>query len=777
MRASSIFTVLTTLLSIVIFTTNILAEDANTRLLGKVVDQNNSAIVGAIVIANRVGTNIKSQTITNAEGEFMVELTRGEYSLTISANGFEGNLRVIDLREAEVQTGVTVLSVQKAMASVTVSDDAVYVAGDISSATKTYTPLRDVPQSVTVIKKDQLNDQLLTSMASIVQYLPGISSHQGENNRDDIIFRGNRSNADFFRDGVRDDGQYFRDPYNLERLEALKGPNAMIFGRGGGGGVINRVTKEAHFSPIREFTATGGSFHNRRFTGDYGQPINERLAARLNGVYERSDSFRSFVNLNRVGFNPTILFAPDSKTSINIGYEFFRDRRVADRGMTSFQNRPVDLPISTFYGDPAKSSVRANVNVFSGTIERLFGDVIFRNRAHYGIYDRGYQNYVPGVVNAIKTLVSLTAYNSLTKRRNIFDQTDLTYSFNSGRVKHTLVGGTEFGRQITDNSRNTGYFNNLTTSIQVPFDNPVTNSPIIFRQSATDANNHLRLNLAAVFVQDQVELSRFVQLLAGVRYDYFDLKYLNNRNGDTLRRIDRLMSPRFGVVIRPLTLLSLYSSYSVSFLPSSGDQFSSLTNITQQVKPEKFQNVEGGLKWDIRRGLFLTTAVYRLDRTNTRSTDPNNPTLIIQTGKQRTNGFEIGLSGNIKSNWTMTGGYSYQNARILSATTASPAGRQVAQVPHNMFSLWNKYQITRKLGAGLGLIARSDMFAAIDNTVVLPSYLRADAAVFYNFNEHWRLQANIENITNTRYFINADNNTNISPGGPRAVKVALSARF
>lgn len=746
-------------------------------LRGAVVDQNGAAIGGALVNATRVGTNIRSQATTSDEGEFAIELPRGEYVLTISANGFDGISRTVNLRDDAMRIDAIVLAVQNATATVTVSDEAMYVANEISSATKTYTPLRDVPQSVTVIKKDQISDQLLTSMSSIVQYVPGISSHQGENNRDDIIFRGNRSNADFFRDGVRDDVQYYRDPYNLERLEALKGPNAMIFGRGGGGGVINRVTKEARFLPVREFTATGGSFYNRRFTGDLGQSLTDKIAFRLNGVYEKSDSFRRFVNLNRVGLNPTITFAPDGKTSINLAYEFFRDRRVADRGITSFQNRPVDLPISTFYGDPANSSVRANINVFTGMIERLFGDVIFRNRALYGTYDRGYQNYVPGAVNATKTLVTLTAYNNATRRRNFFDQTDLTHSLKTGRVKHTFVGGTEFGRQITDNLRKTGFFNNTSTSIQVPFGDPLTNVPITFRQSATDADNHLRLNLAAAFVQDQVELSRFVQLIAGVRFDYFDLKYDNNRKGDTLRRIDRLTSPRFGIVIKPMTMLSLYGSYSVSFLPSSGDQFSSLTNVTQQVRPEKFQNIEGGIKWDIRPGLLLTTALYRLDRTNTRSSDPNNPTLIIQTGRQRTNGLEIGLSGNITSKWSMSGGYSYQNASILSATTAAPAGRRVGQVPHDMFSLWNKYHLTRKLSAGLGLIARSNMFAAIDNTVVLRGFFKADAAVYYNFNEHWRLQANIENITNKRYFINADNNTNISPGSPRVVKVGLTARF
>jgi catecholate siderophore receptor len=202
-----------------------------------------------------------------------------------------------------------------------------------------------------------------------------------------------------------------------------------------------------------------------------------------------------------------------------------------------------------------------------------------------------------------------------------------------------------------------------------------------------------------------------------------------------------------------------------------------LTNVTQQVKPEKFENIEAGVKWDIRHNLSLTSAVYRLNRTNTRATDPNDSTRIIQTGSQRTNGFEIGLNGNITRSWTVVGGYAYQDAFITSATTTAAAGKQVAQVPHHSFSVWNKYQFLPKLSAGLGIINRSDMFAAIDNTVILPRYTRVDAAVFYTFNEHWRLQGNIENLFNTRYYLNADNNTNISPGAPIGAKIGLVARF
>jgi catecholate siderophore receptor len=230
-------------------------------------------------------------------------------------------------------------------------------------------------------------------------------------------------------------------------------------------------------------------------------------------------------------------------------------------------------------------------------------------------------------------------------------------------------------------------------------------------------------------------------------------------------------------VLKPVEQLSLYGSYSVSYLPSSGDQFSLLTNVTQQVKPESFENYEVGVKWNIRHNISLTSALYRLDRTNTRATDPNDPTRIIQTGSQRTNGFEVGVNGSITDKWSMVGGYAFQDAFITSATTAAIAGKQVAQVPHHSFTLWNKYQLLPRLGLGLGLVNRSDMFAAIDNSVVLPGYTRADAAAYYTFNENWRLQANIENVLNRRYFVNANNNTNISFGSPTAVRVGLVARF
>jgi catecholate siderophore receptor len=237
-----------------------------------------------------------------------------------------------------------------------------------------------------------------------------------------------------------------------------------------------------------------------------------------------------------------------------------------------------------------------------------------------------------------------------------------------------------------------------------------------------------------------------------------------------------MISPRAGLVLKPAEPLSLYGAYSISHLPSSGDQFSSLTSVTQQVKPERFNNYEVGAKWDVRR-LSFTTALYRLDRTNTRSTDPNDPTRIVQTGSQRTNGYEIGVNGQITPAWRVAGGYAWQDAFVTSATTAAALGAIVGQVPRHTFSLWNNYQFHPRVGAAVGVIQRSDMFATISDTVTLPGYVRVDAAGYVRLARGMRLQVNLENVGDRRYFVNADSNTNISPGLPRTLRIALLTAF
>ncbi len=692
--------------------------------------------------------------------------------LAVAALGFARADDAIDTVRREEPVQLSALEVRSDRAR-----DENYKADRSRIGTKTDTALQDVPQSLTVVTSEQILDQQMTSIGEVVRYVPGVSSHQGENNRDQVVFRGNSSSADFFLNGVRDDVQYYRDLYNLDRVEVLRGPNAMMFGRGGGGGVINRASKEADFSPLRELTLQGGSFDFKRASLDLDQPLSPHVAVRLNSVDEDSGSFRAFVTRQRQGLNPTLTFVPAQRTKLTFSYEYFHDTRVSDRGITSFHGRPADLPIETYFGNPTDAHVRATVNLATATFEHRTGGLIIRNRTMLGDYDRGYQNFVPGAVSADQSLVTLTAYNNATRRKNLFSQTDLTYSVSTGTVRHTLLGGVELGRQLTDNFRNTGYFNDTTTSLAVAFAHPTISTPVTWRQSATDANNHLEADLAAAYVQDQVEFTRRWQAVVGVRFDSFDLTYHNRRSGATLGRRDQLASPRAGLIFKPVTKVSIYGNYAVSFLPSSGDQFSSLTTITEQVQPEKFTNYELGTKWDLPDNFALTTAVYQLDRTHTRATDPNDPTRIVQTGSQRTRGFEFSLGGSLTRAWTATAGYAYQDARVRSATTVARAGATVGQVPRHSFSLWNKYAFSKNLSAALGLVHRTDVFATIDNTVTLPGYTEVDAAIYYAFGGHWRAQVNVENLFDKKYHLNADSNTNISPGSPRAIRVGLTTRF
>ena len=745
---------------------------------GRIFDPMRAPIAGARVTAIPDNQSVGSSTITDQAGAFVLKLVPGSYRLTVAADGFVEQSQRVNVSQTGSALREIVLKVAGVREDVTVSAPAVgYHVPVISAATKTPTPLRDVPQAVTVVTQALMRDQLMTSIGDVVRYVPGITAHQGENNRDQIIVRGNSSSADFFVNGVRDDVQYYRDIYNVERVEALKGANAMMFGRGGAGGVVNRVMKEAVFYPVRELSLQGGMYGNKRLSADLDQPLGDKVAFRLNGMFEDSNSFRDRVGLTRYGVTPTVRWVPGSHTTFALHYEHLHDARIADRGIPSFQGRSVNVDIGTYYGNPDASHVQADVNLASTTVEHRVGTVTIRNQMLFGDYDRFYQNFVPGAVTADRQQVSLSSYNNATTRRNLFNQTYVTYVTSTGRLWHTLLAGAEVGRQLTDNFRNTGFFNNTAAALLVPFGMPTISTPVTFRQSATDADNHVRTIVAAAYAQDQIELSRYVQVIAGLRVDHFDLQYHNNRNGDTLTRPDNLVSPRAGIVVKPILALSVYGSYSVSSLPSSGDQFSSLTTITQQVEPEKFRNYEVGAKWDVRPALSLTMAVYRLDRTNTRSTDPNDPTRIVQTGSQRTNGYELGLNGRITPAWDVAGGYAYQDAFVTSATTAAQLGAQVGQVPSHSISLWNQYRFHPRLSAGLGILYRSDMFATIDDTVTLPGYTRTDAAVFYLFTNHVRVQANLENAMNKKYYLNADSNTNISPGFPRTLRVGLTTAF
>jgi catecholate siderophore receptor len=649
-----------------------------------------------------------------------------------------------------------------------------------STATRTDTPLRDIPQAVSIVSRELIGDQAMQNMADVVRYVPGVMMGQGEGHRDQPVIRGNNSTADFFVDGVRDDAQYLRDLYNAERVEALKGSNAMMFGRGGGGGVINRVSREAQWAPTRSVTLEGGSFAHRRATLDVGRALSGTAAARLTGMIEHSDLFRDETRLERFGVNPTAVIALDERTSLRLGYELFEDQRTVDRGIPAYQGRPVEVPITAFFGHPDTNHARARVHSAGATFERrTAGDVLIRNRTRYTYYDKLYRNVVPGDVDPSGTQVKLSAYDNATRRNNLFNQTDVTWSVKTGQAGHLLLAGVELGRQGTGNYRRTGYFDGGPTSVSVPVAQPTVGIPVTFRQNASDADNKVVTDVAGLYVQDQLTLSSRWQAIAGLRYDRFALAYHNNRAETNptlipdLRRVDGMLSPRAGLIYKPVERMSVYGSYGVSQLPSAGDQFSSLTATTESLEPERFTNYEIGAKWDVGASLSLTSAAYRLDRTNSAAHDPADPSRTVQTGAQRTTGMELGVSGDVRQGWQVSGGLALQRAVIVNRTTAAGPGAQVPLVPRRTASLWNRVQLSPSVGAGLGLIHQGSSYAAIDNSVILPAFTRADAALYFSVARELRAQLNVENLLGTRYYGTAQGNNNILPGAPRTVRVSV----
>lgn len=644
-----------------------------------------------------------------------------------------------------------------------------------STATKTGTDVKDIPQALTTVTSQQIEDQQLRSVGDLLLFVPGASYNAGEGNRDTIVLRGNSSTADFFVDGVRDDVQYFRDFYNVDRVEVLKGPNAMIFGRGGGGGIVNRVLKHPTLTEGRAVTASADNWGDVRLTGDIDQPLSSGLGVRLNAMLEKGGSFRNHVGLDRWGINPTAAIVT-ANTRVDFSYEHLHDRRTADRGVPADGDEPIRGFIRTFFGDPRVSHARADVDLASIAVEHDFGGgLTLRNHTLLGQYGKFYQNVYASGFSRATDLVTLRGYNNRNDRTNLFSQTDLVWQNRLAGIDQTLLVGFEIGREKSRNRHNTARFLDGGTT---PIGDPTVDADVVFEPLPDDANNRVTANVAAAYVQDQLRLSPVLEIVAGLRFDSFRLHVNDLRGaGAVFDRRDNLWSPRLGLIAKPSDRLSLYASYSRSYLPQSGDQFSSLTDVTAGLKPERFDNYEIGAKWELLKGLLATAAVYRLDRSNTRATDPLDPTHTVLTGQQRTRGLELGLERSVTSRWLVSGGYSLQKAEITQSTAAAPAGREVPLVPRHSFSLWNRYDVTDRFGAGLGLIARSRSYASISNAVKLPGYVRGDAALFYHLPNGMQAQLNVENLFGAQYFPSASNDNNIAPGAPRTIKATLGYRF
>ena len=690
-----------------------------------------------------------------------------------------------------------------------------------TSSTRTDTELRDTPQSITVIPQDLIKDQSIQSISQAVQYVPGVQAAQGEGNRDALIFRGNATTGDFFLDGLRDDVQTYRDIYTTDRIEVLKGPNGMVFGRGGAGGAINRVTKQAGWDPVSELIASYGAYNYKRISGDYGQALNDEIAFRVNAVYEDSGSYRDGVNIERFGISPTVTIRPSDKTKIILGTEYFKDKRTADRGVPSVENavdqprlnrRPYEIGNdSAFFGNANLSPTETETVAFNAIIEHSFDNgVAFKNSTRYAYYNKFYQNVFADSTLATNGSFAVRGYVDYTNRENLINQTDLTYTANWAAVEHNLLAGLELTTQDTDNSRLAAFFNNnfdyngsgLEVILNANSATEIGNIPVSFRPNLTNGvsansrtnqfrDNQSTINVVGFYAQDQIKLSKHWQAILGLRHDRVTTDFdgvrrsgLNTTLSESFNVTDNLLSPRAGLIFKPIEAVSLYGNYSVSYVPRAGDQLTSLTVTNASFKPEKFINYEVGAKWDVNTSLALTTAVYKLERENIQVTDPNNANLQILLDGQETKGIELGIAGEISNKWSIFGGVAFQDGKITkqqgSGASAILKGAELAQTPDSTLSLWNKYEINDMWAVALGIVSTSDRYAqspTATQSTLLPGYTRYDAAIYGKFSKKLRLQVNLENLTNKEYALYAHNNQNITPGSPITGRTTLIYNF
>lgn len=648
-----------------------------------------------------------------------------------------------------------------------------YVAVNSVTATKTDTPLLDIPQSVTVVTRQQLDDQAAHSVGDVLRYVPGVTIGQGEGNRDQITLRGQNTTADFFLDGVRDDTQYYRGLYNLERVEVLKGPYALIFGRGGGGGIVNRVQKTPSsgggFAGGRASTNSFGAWD---LSVDVNAPLSDTAALRVNAAFETLGNHRDFYEGERYAVNPYVAMDFGAGWKAGVSYEYVNDDRVSDRGVPSLNGAPITGYRDQFFGVPGVNRTTLEAHLVKARIDGVLAQNLeFSTTVLFGDYDKLYTNvYANGPATAQAGTVRLAAYTDPTTRQNLLLQSNLVWDLNTGPVTHKVLFGLEYGDQDSTNQRRNGVLSNTTFNLANPVF-PTVTFPALNRDTTSNVKS------LSAYVQDQISLGERFDVVAGLRFDRFDIEGIDLQpNPDRpFARVDEKVSPRLGVIYKPQENLSIYGSFSQSFLPRSGDQFLTLSATQQNLEPEKFTNHEVGVKWDLRPNLNLTAALFQLDRTNATTPDPANPTETINVGETRTQGIELAATGRIRPNWQIAAGYAYQDAALKGNDTV-----RLAQVPEHQFSLWNRYDVTDRLGFGLGVVHQSSQYAAIRTsaaTTRLPAFTRVDAAVFYELTDTLQLQVNVENLFDETYFPDAHNDNNISTGAPLNGRVTLSARF
>lgn len=682
-----------------------------------------------------------------------------------------------------------------------VSGDTLYT--EEVNALKSPTPILEVPQSLSIVSSDQILRQGFDSIGDIVLYIPGVNQSQGEGHRDAVVFRGVRSTADFFVDGVRDDVQYYRPLYNLEQVEILRGPNALFFGRGGTGGILNRVTKKGVIGEnFVDYQGAVDSFGANTLQIDINRTVADGAAFRLNAYHERLDNHRDHYDGDRFGINPTALFELGTDTTLNLYYEYLDNQRFIDRGIPSGSDgRPATELVDITFADSLLNTATLEAHVLRATVNHEFlPDLKVNATAAYTDFDKLYSNFFPVSYDEATQVVGLDGYVDTTRRSSFTLAANLVGAFATGGFDHTVVFGGEFRDTENNNDRFNAFFDQTQDDVEF-FDvaRPIrfrgnvgvnANGDTTFNDFSVDLNDKTQADVTvySIYLQDTIDLTSWLELVLGARYDEFEItvdniaSFRDTGQRDITSRTDSEISPRFGLVAKATDSLVVYASLSESFLPRSGEQFADLpddpnTPDDDTLDPNTFRNLETGVKWDFAKQFSLTAAVFEIEQSSPQASDSAGQLVIIES---EISGFEAQVQGRLTSAWSLNAGYSYLSGDQVDtggATQGQENGLRLRELPRHTFNLWSDYQLTARLGFGGGLTYQDESFADNGNAVTLPSFVRFDAAARYQLSDRTRLQLNIENLTDREYFPNAHNANNITVGRPLNARLSFVAQF
>ena len=648
---------------------------------------------------------------------------------------------------------------------------------DQVNALKTPVPVLDVPQSVSIITDEDIRKQGFREISDIVRYIPGVNTSQGEGHRDAVVFRGVRSTADFYMDGVRDDVQYYRSLYNLEQVEVLRGPNALLFGRGGTGGIINRVTKKAvvgeDFGSADVGTDTFGSLD---LALDYNVSGTDDSAFRINIHTDSLANDRNFYDGDRVGINPTMKFVMSDDTTLDLSYEYIDHERFIDRGIPTINGAPDESLSDIVFGTPEINTTTVEATIFRGTVSHVFSETRKGNlTVHSSSFEKMYQNlYASGYDG---TLVTMDGYRDPTERDKLIISGNLVNEINVGSVKHTILVGAELIDTENNNLRYDTFWSTTSDDNEVfditrPMDFTVNADGIA---TSVDFTTSLKsktssdIKVTSLYIQDQIDLTDNIKLMIGGRHDTFDITVADIKNMTSESRKDTEFSPRAGLVFKPSEEMSLYWSFSQSFLPRSGEQYKALSATSARLDPDVFESNEVGLKYDISPRLNLTLSYFNSEQT--RAERDNDTGENSEVRGLTVDGLEVQLKGQLTDRLDVMVGYS-----SLDGETSS--GGEPREIPDHTFSLYAKYQVSDKLGWAFGMTRQGESKIKDNNPgLVLPEYTRLDLGAYYKLSNGLELQVNIENLSDELYFPHSHSTHQASVGEPFNARVSVRKQF